>query len=43
MALQDKGGEVIECVEDGGVRKVTVRFADGRLLMGKDARLFERV
>ena len=43
MGLQGKRGEVIECLEDGRVRKVTVRFADGRLLMGKDARLFERV
>jgi hypothetical protein len=42
MGLQGKIGDIIEYFEDGTVRKVTVRFADGRLLMGKDARLFER-
>jgi hypothetical protein len=41
--LQDKIGDIIECFEDGNVRKVTVRFAEGRLLMRKDARLFERL
>jgi hypothetical protein len=38
IALQDKIGEVVECWDDG---KITVRFANGRLLMGRDAALFE--
>jgi len=32
-------GEVIECSEG---KRVTVRFANGRLVMGRDAKLFER-
>ena len=39
MDLQGKIGEVIECPE---VKRVTVRFPGGRLLMGRDAALFER-
>jgi hypothetical protein len=38
-ALQGQTGEVIECSEG---KRVTVRFANGRLLMGRDAALFER-
>lgn len=41
--LQGKIGDIIECFEDGNVRKVTVRFAEGRLLMRWDAGLFDRV
>ena len=37
--LQGQTGEVIECSEG---KRVTVRFANGRLVMGKDAKLFER-
>jgi hypothetical protein len=37
--LQGEIGEVIECLEG---KRVTVRFANGRLLMGRDAALFER-
>jgi hypothetical protein len=40
--LQGKIGDIIECFEDGNLRKVTVRYSDGRLLMCKDVRLFER-
>jgi hypothetical protein len=43
MDLQGQTGEVIECSDgksDG--KRVTVRFANGRLLMGRDAKLFER-
>jgi hypothetical protein len=39
MDLQGQTGEVIECCEG---KRVTVRFANGRLLMRKDANLFER-
>jgi hypothetical protein len=39
MDLQGETGEVIECSEG---KRLTVRFANGRLLMGKDAKLFER-
>lgn len=39
MDLQGQTGEVIECPE---VMRVTVRFPGGRLLMGRDAALFER-
>ena len=39
MDLQGKTGEIIECTEG---KRVTVRFANGRLLMGKDVALFER-
>jgi hypothetical protein len=40
MDLQGLIGEVVECPQ---VKLVTVRFPGGRLLMGKDAELFERV
>jgi hypothetical protein len=40
MDLQGQIGEVVEFPE---VKRVTVRFAGGRLLMGRDAELFERV
>ena len=40
MDLQGQTGEVIECAEG---KRVTVRFANGRLLMGRDAKLFERI
>ena len=40
MGLQGLIGEVVECPE---LKLVTVRFRGGRLLMGKDAELFERV
>ena len=39
MDLQGQTGEVIECSEG---KRVTVRFANGRLIMGRDAKLFER-
>jgi hypothetical protein len=39
MDLQGQTGEVIECSDR---KRVTVRFANGRLLMGRDAKLFER-
>jgi hypothetical protein len=39
MDLQGQTGEVIECSEG---KRLTVRFANGRLLMGRDAKLFER-
>jgi len=39
MDLQGKTGEIIECTEG---KRVTVRFANGRLLMGRDVALFER-
>jgi hypothetical protein len=39
-ALQGQIGEVIECRDDG---RVTIRFANGRLLMGRDVESFERV
>jgi hypothetical protein len=38
MDLQGQTGEVIECSEG---KRVTVRFANGRLLMGRDAKLFD--
>ena len=38
--LQGKIGEVIEQRDDG---RVTVRYDDGRLLMGREAGTFERV
>jgi hypothetical protein len=37
MDLQGQTGEVIECSE---AKRVT--FANGRLVMGRDAKLFER-
>jgi hypothetical protein len=40
MTLQDQIGEVIERRDDGSV---TIRFDNGRLLMGRDAEAFERV
>jgi hypothetical protein len=40
MGLQGQIGEVVECPQ---VKLVTVRFPGGRLLMGRDAELFERV
>jgi hypothetical protein len=40
MMLQGKIGEVIECRDDG---RVSVLFDSGRLLMGRDARQFERL
>jgi hypothetical protein len=40
MTLQGKIGEVIERRDDS---RVTIRFDDGRLLMGQDAGAFERV
>jgi hypothetical protein len=40
MNLQGQIGEVVECPE---AKRVTVRFPGGRLLMGRDAELFERV
>jgi uncharacterized protein Veg len=40
MDLQGQIGEVIECHEG---KRVTVRFANGRLIMGKDAKLFELI
>jgi len=39
MDLQGQTGKVIECSKG---KRVTVRFANGRLLMGRDAKLFER-
>ena len=38
--LQGKIGEVTECRDDG---RITVRFDNGRLLMGQDVRAFEGV
>ena len=38
--MQDQIGEVVECREDG---RVTIRFDNGRLLMGQDVESFERV
>lgn len=38
--LQGKIAEVIEQRDDG---RITVRYDDGRLLMGQDASMFERV
>jgi hypothetical protein len=40
MDLQGQIGEVVECPE---VKRVTVRFPGGRLLMGRAANLFELV
>jgi hypothetical protein len=40
MTLQGKIGEVIERRDDG---RITIRFDNGRLLMGRDAEPFERV
>jgi hypothetical protein len=37
--LRGKTGEVVECRDDG---RVTVRFANGLLLMGRDPNGFER-
>lgn len=38
--LRDKIGEVVEHRDDG---RVTVRFDNGQLLMGRDPKAFERV
>ena len=38
MALQGKRGEVIECRDDG---RISVRFENGRLLMGRPAEQFQ--
>ncbi len=40
MTLQGQIGEVIERRDDG---RITIRFDNGRLLMGRDAEAFERV
>jgi hypothetical protein len=40
MTLQDKRGEVVECRDDG---RISVRFENGRLLMGRPAAQFERL
>jgi hypothetical protein len=40
MTLQDQIGKVVVCREDG---RVTIRFDNGRLLMGRDVESFERV
>jgi hypothetical protein len=40
MTLQGKIGEVTEHRDDG---RVTVRFSNGRLLLSRDAKAFERV
>jgi hypothetical protein len=40
MTLQDQIGEVIERRDDG---RVTVRFDNGRLLMAREPKSFERV
>jgi ribosomal protein L21E len=40
IKLQGKTGEVIERRDDG---RISVRFAGGRLLMGRQATAFERV
>jgi hypothetical protein len=37
---KDQIGEVVVCREDG---RVTIRFDNGRLLMGRDVESFERV
>lgn len=38
--LRGKTGEVVECRDDG---RVTVRFDNGQLLMGRDPKVFHRV
>ena len=42
--LQGAVGEVLECRDVGasGMKRVTVRFANGRLLMNRDEGNFER-
>jgi hypothetical protein len=40
MTLQGKRGEVVECRGDG---RISVRFENGRLLMGRPATQFERL
>ena len=42
--LQGKIGEVVECRDVGasGMKRVTVRFPNGRLLMNRDAEIFAR-
>jgi len=43
--LQGKIGDVVECrdVGDSGLKRVSVRFPNGRLLINKDAGGFERI
>jgi hypothetical protein len=38
--LRDKIGEVVESSDDG---RVTVRFDNGQMLMGREPKAFERV
>ena len=40
MMLRGKAGEVIECRDDG---RVSIRFNNSRLLMGRAAQQFERL
>ena len=40
MMLRGKTGEVIECRDDG---RVSIRFNNSRLLMGRAAQQFERL
>ena len=40
MTLRGKTGEVIECRDDG---RVSVRFDNGRLLLGRATAAFERI
>jgi hypothetical protein len=40
MTLQGKRGKVVECRDDG---RISVRFENGRLLMGRSAAQFERL
>ena len=40
MTLRGKRGEVVECRDDG---RISVRFENGRLLMGRTAAQFERL
>ena len=43
--LRGKVGEVVECRDVGaaGIKRVAVRFPNGRLLMNRDVESFERV
>jgi hypothetical protein len=40
MTLRGKTGEVIECRDDG---RVSIRFDNGRMLMGRSVQQFERL
>ena len=40
MTLRGKRGEVVECRDDG---RISVRFENSRLLMGRPAAQFERL